>query len=146
MRCDQCKWWSLLDEQSYIHFRGAGYCLRFPPVIIQSEDSEEELYEWYGEWPKTHGKEWCGEFKKKAIGLSLSGMGNRVCKAVTLLGVTTIDEFLELSTLDILRCKGIGEVTLCQIESAQRAIAGIPEPSPTERLMAEEALKAALGL
>ncbi len=60
-KCCTCQFWHKMVHKDR---GGSGECLRYPPVIVRADDSMEELYEWYGDWPKTDRLEWCGEFKE----------------------------------------------------------------------------------
>ena len=101
MRCDECKWWDLIesdkDERSDLEAQldkleskaerdgiatrtvdewtnwfecnnilNAGYCIRYPPSLKLAEE-KDEIYEWYGNFPKTQFSWLCGEFARKEM-------------------------------------------------------------------------------
>ena len=49
VKCEDCKYWKMIYE----HY---GECHRNPPVIYSHSVCS-------GLWPKTHFKDWCGEFE-----------------------------------------------------------------------------------
>lgn len=52
--CKNCKWWERYEIKK-------GRCCRYPPAVVQEEDSKSYV----GRWPGSFEDNSCGEFKAK---------------------------------------------------------------------------------
>lgn len=61
-RCDRCRFAKKLDTQmTTAKNTQEYYCHRFPPTLVGLGNGAYEE-----QWPTVLGREWCGEYKKKA--------------------------------------------------------------------------------
>lgn len=67
MRCDECRFWSFVDES-------IGECRRHAPLhlLAELERRENGTPKEAAVWPHTDNSEWCGEFQDKSMSASAS--------------------------------------------------------------------------
>ncbi len=142
MCCDKCRWWKKDDDEDNCY----GLCRRYAPSPVMADINAIDYKTAAWSWPVTEDWEWCGEFTKKPKPLRLGGLSVRARRAIKGMDVSTVDEFLALTDVDILQFHGVGEVAYCEISRFQERLSGVPPQTPEEELKAEAAVKAALGL
>jgi len=145
--CKDCKWW---EQHSYHRplCGEFGFCRRFPPVYRTIDENPENEK---GGLVNTFEDEWCGEFEAQidSIPLPIDDFNSRVRRFLRIREregkpVKTIEQFLSLSDLEILRTKCAGNVTLMDILDIQKRLKGIKANWRKEK--ADAAVKEALGI
>ncbi len=66
MKCKDCKWWSISDEEEDGNL--SGHCGRHSPIVIAGMVRDCEEYYDRAIWPRTLEYQSCGEFEKMSMG------------------------------------------------------------------------------
>lgn len=59
--CDRCRWWDPMEDYDEVRRRGAGFCNRFPPLMVMCPAGDPEMPSTFQ--PEVGCAFCCGEFE-----------------------------------------------------------------------------------